>query len=91
MPDPVDPALIALLGARGAAALAQARGALDDAAGAPADAVLRVAAWTASEWSFRFDLADAGRALVVSVPHDGDPPVVTDAHGHPNPFIPGSG
>ncbi len=91
MGESSDPALLALLGRSGVSALGRARGALADCRVDIAGVMLRVAAWTAPEWSFRFDVADSGRVLVVCVPHDGGPATITDAGRHPNPFIPGGG
>lgn len=89
MGEAADPAVIALLGPRGVEALGRARRALVGAGSQEDGAVLRIAAWTAPEWSFRFDLPEAGRTLVVSVPHDGGAPTVLDPGQSPHPFMPG--
>jgi hypothetical protein len=77
-----------LIGPVGAAALDEARRALEGAAGAGV-ATLRVAGWTRAEWAFRFELAGSGRHLVVHVPHDGSPVAVREAGPGPDPLTPG--
>jgi hypothetical protein len=78
-----------LLGPAGAAALDEARLALDGAAGGGGLATLRVAGWTHADWAFRFELAGSGRHLVVHVPHDGSPVAVREAGSGPDPLTPG--
>ena len=78
----------ALIGPVGAAALDEARRALDGA-GENGIASLRVAGWTRADWSFRFELAGSGRHLIVHVPHDGSPVAVREAGSGPDPFAPG--
>lgn len=88
MAEPPEPALLSLLGRPGLAALRRARKALHARGVDEALVRLSVAAWTAPEWSFRFEVGDGPHALVVSVPHDGPAQVITEGAG-PNPFIPG--
>jgi hypothetical protein len=77
-----------IIGPVGAAALDEARRALEDAAGGSV-ATLRVAGWTRADWSFRFELAGSGRHLVVQVPHDGSPVAVREAGPGADPLTPG--
>lgn len=79
----------ALIGPVGAAALDEARRALDETAAGALLATLRVAGWTHADWSFRFELAGSGRHLVVHVPHDGSPVAVREAGTGPDPLTPG--
>jgi hypothetical protein len=81
--------LAGLLGPVGAAALGEARRALARADGARGPATLRVAGWTAADWSFRFELAGSERHVVVHVPHDGGPVAVREAGTGPDPLVPG--
>jgi hypothetical protein len=78
----------ALIGPVGAAALDEARRALDGAVEGGI-ATLRVAGWTRADWAFRFELAGSGRHLVVHVPHDGSPAAVREAGPGPDPLTPG--
>lgn len=77
-----------LIGPVGAAALDAARRALDGVDDSD-PATLRVAGWTHSDWSFRFELPRSGRHLVVHVPHDGSPVAVREAGPGPDPLTPG--
>lgn len=81
--------LTALLGPRGAAALVRARRVLAEATADTGTAPLQLAGWTVDDWTFRFNLPAHGRAVVVSIPHDGGPCTVVDAGGDPDPFSPG--
>jgi len=81
----------ALIGPVGAAALDEARRALEEADDGAVLATLRVAGWTRADWSFRFELAGSGRHLVVHVPHDGSPAAVRAACPGPDPLTPGGG
>jgi hypothetical protein len=79
----------ALIGPVGAAALDEARRALEGTADGAGPATLRVAGWTRHDWSFRFELAGDGRHLIVHVPHDGSPAAVREAGPGPDPLTPG--
>lgn len=84
-----DAVLAGLLGPIGTAALGEALRALARALDGIEAASLRVAGWTAESWWFRFELTDDERQLIVHVPHDGRPAVVTDPGPGPDPFAPG--
>jgi hypothetical protein len=77
-----------LLGPVGAAALGEARRALVRAELGAEVATLLVAGWSATEWSFRFELADSGRQVVVDVPHDGGVVTVREPGIGPDPLMP---
>lgn len=87
--NPAAVPLTTLLGPRGAAALMRARRVLAEATADTGGAALQLAGWTVDDWTFRFALPAHGRAVVVSIPHDGGPCTVVDAGADPEPLPPG--